>query len=92
MGKTGPAHEIKLGVIRATIWENETSDHETWFNVTISRCYRIGDEMKDTSSLRKNDLPVAMAALEMAYRWIWRVTVKRGNATNRDASKTVRRK
>jgi hypothetical protein len=72
MGKTKPTHEIKLGVIRATIWENATEDRDSWFNVTLSRRYRSGEEWKETSSLRRDDLPVAMMALDMAYRWVWR--------------------
>jgi len=72
MGKKQPTHEIKLGSIRATIWANDTEDRETWFNVTISRLYKSNDEWKDTTSFRRDDLPIVVKALDMAYSWIWR--------------------
>lgn len=92
MGNMKPTHEIKLGVIRATIWENETTDRDTWYSVTLSRRYRSGDEWKDASSFRKNDLPVAMMALDMAYRWIWRAIARRGAVSNGEMNTTAGRK
>ena len=50
MGKQQPAHEIKLGKIRATIWANETEDHEVWFNTTISRLYKNGEGWRETNA------------------------------------------
>ena len=72
MGKIQRPHEIKLGRIKATIWANETEDHDEWFTTTISRLYKIGDTWKETNSLRRDDLPIAMKAIDMAYGWIWR--------------------
>ena len=72
MGKTGPAHEIKLGTIRATIWENETENHDSWFNVTISRHYKADNAWKEAATFGRDDLPIAVKALDMAYSWIWR--------------------
>lgn len=70
MEKKKPAHEVKLGRIRATIWANET-DQDVWFNVTITRLYNDGESWKDTTSLRRDDLPIAAKAADMAYAWIW---------------------
>ena len=39
MSKKKPIHEIRLGRVRAAIWENETSNG-TRHNVTFSRLYR----------------------------------------------------
>ncbi len=44
-GKQRPAHEIRLGRIKATIWANQ-NDNGTWYNVTLSRSYKDGDEWK----------------------------------------------
>ena len=60
MGKKQPAHEIKLGKIRVTIWANETEDHDVWFNVGVSRLYKSGDTWKETATLKHDDLPIAM--------------------------------
>ena len=85
MGKE-PTHRIKLGKISVAIWANETDDHEVWFNATISRSYKNGEAWKDTTSLRRDDLPIATKALDMAYAWMWRkqVQLKRAelNATS----------
>jgi len=70
MGKKQPAHEIKLGRIRVTIWANEAEDHEVRFNAVVSRLYKSGDVWKDTTSLKYDDLPVASKAIDMAFNWI----------------------
>ena len=50
--KTRPVHELRLGRIRAAIWENETPNGML-HNVTVSRLYKDGDEWKDSTSGRR---------------------------------------
>ena len=77
MEKNEPIHEIKLGRIRATIWENQTEDKDdVWYNVVPSRLYKSGDKWKDTTSFRRDDLPIVAKALDMAYAWIWHRQMK----------------
>jgi hypothetical protein len=71
MAKNRPAHEIRLGRIRAAIWANENGQDDVWFNVTVSRLYNDGDGWKDSSTFRRDDLPVVAKAMDMAYAWIW---------------------
>ena len=71
MGKKQPAHEIKLGKIRATIWANETEDHEVWFNATISRLYKNGDLWKESTHFGRDDLPLLAKVADMAHTWIF---------------------
>jgi len=66
-----PAHEIRLGRVRTTLWKNRSEDGKTWFNVTVSRSYNDGGVWKDTNSFRRDDLPVVAKAMDMAYAWIW---------------------
>lgn len=66
-----PIHEFRLGYIRASIWANENDRQSVWFNVSIVRCYRDGEEWKTTSSFGRDDLPLVSKAAEMAYAWIW---------------------
>ncbi len=66
-----PAHEIRLGRIRVTIWANKTEDHDIWFNATASRLYRDENTWKDSTTFHRDDLPVLAKALDMAYAWIW---------------------
>jgi hypothetical protein len=70
MTQKRPIHEIRLGAVRASIWENHGDASTLWFNVILSRLYKLGNAWKDTSALRRDDLPVAAKALEMAYAWI----------------------
>lgn len=77
MEKNEPIHEIKLGRIRAAIWENQTADkNDVWYNVVPSRLYKDGDKWRDTTSFRRDDLPIVAKALDMAYSWIWHRQIK----------------
>jgi hypothetical protein len=94
MEKNEPIHEIKLRRIRATIWANETKDQEVWFNVTVSRLYKDGDKWKDTTSFRRDDLPLVAKAVDMAYTWILlreRKLEQQERESRRDNGRTARR-
>lgn len=71
MGQTKPAHEIKLGKIRATIWANDSEDG-IWFSASVARSYKVDNRWKESTSFSRDDLPIAVKALELAYSWIWR--------------------
>ena len=65
-----PAHEVRMGRIRATIWENETANG-TRHNVTISRLYKDGDDWKDSTSFGRDDLPLVEKVASLAHAWIY---------------------
>lgn len=67
--KQQPAHEIRMGAIKATIWENETSVG-TRHNVTVSRIYKDGDEWKQTESFGRDDLQLLAKVVDQAHTWI----------------------
>lgn len=71
MAKNRPVHEIRLGSIRATIWQNESEDGGVWYRASITRRYKSGNEWAETSSFSRDDLPVAGQAATMAHAWIW---------------------
>ncbi len=66
-----PVHEIKIALIRASIWANQSEHGHTWYSVSITRLYRDGETWKDTTSFGRDDLPLVVKAAEMAYAWIW---------------------
>ena len=70
MSKQKPAHEIRLGRVKATIWANET-DNRTRHNVTVSRIYKDGDDWKQTASFGRDDLPLVAKVADMAHLWIY---------------------
>ena len=63
-----PAHKIKLGLVVATIWDNDGS-----YSVDISRSYKNDqNEWKNTSSLFQSDLLNVAKCAERAEIWISR--------------------
>jgi hypothetical protein len=70
MPKQKPAHEIRLGRVKATIWENQT-EQGTRHNVTVNRLYKDGDEWKQSASFGREDLPLVAKAADLAHTWIY---------------------
>lgn len=68
--KQQPAHEIRMGAIKATIWENQTQTG-TRHNVTVSRIYKDGDEWKQTESFGRDDLQLLAKVIDQAHTWIF---------------------
>ncbi len=71
--KKAPVHEVRVGRIRAAIWENETQNGVR-HNVTISRLYKDGEEWKDSTSFGRDDLPLIAKVVDLAHSWIFGVT------------------
>ena len=70
MSKAKPVHEIRLGRIRAAIWENAT-ENGTRHNVTLTRLYKDGEGWKDSTSFGRDDLPLLGTVADMAHTWIF---------------------
>ena len=68
--KQQPAQEIRMGAIRATIWENQTTTGIR-FNVTVSRLYKDGEEWKQTDSFGRDDLQLLAKVFDLAHTWIF---------------------
>ena len=68
--KKRPIHELRLGRIKAAVWENETENGPR-HNVTIARLYRDGNQWKDTTSFGRDDLPLVAKVADMAHSWIF---------------------
>ena len=72
MSTKRPVHEVRMGRIKAAVWENETQNG-TRHNVTISRLYKDGDEWKDSTSFGRDDLPLVEKVAALAHAWIFGV-------------------
>jgi len=70
MSKQQPVHEIRLGSIKATIWENQT-EGGVRHNVNVSRLYKDEDQWKQTDSFGRNDLPLVAKVADLAHTWIF---------------------
>jgi hypothetical protein len=65
-----PVHEVRLGRIKAAVWEN-TTENGVRHNVTICRLYKDGDQWKDSSSFGRDDLPLVIKVADKAHNWIF---------------------
>ena len=68
--KSRPVHEVRLGKVRASIWENETQNGPR-HNVTVSRLYKDGDDWKDATSFGRDDLLLVAKVCDQAHTWIF---------------------
>ena len=64
-----PDHTIRIGLIKASIWKNQTRIGDR-HNVTLSRLYKNGDLWKESTRFGKDDLLVASKVLDQAHSWI----------------------
>ncbi len=65
-----PVKSVKVGAIEVAVWENSSKDGNKFYTTTIERNYKNGEEWKKTSSLRNDDLPKAILALQEAYHFV----------------------
>lgn len=66
---TRPVHEIRMGLIKAAIWGNQTEEGIR-HNVTFERRYRDGEEWKSTHSYGRDDLLTLAKVANEAHSWI----------------------
>ena len=65
-----PVHEIRFGLIKASIWKNQTRSGDR-HNVTVCRIYRNGDVWKESHHFGRDDLPVLAKVVDLAHTWIF---------------------
>jgi hypothetical protein len=82
MAKESPAQEVRLGSIKAAIWQNKT-ESGIRYNVTFSRLYRDGESWKSSDSFGRDDLLLLSKVADQAHTWILQQTQKS------DASSTL---
>ena len=66
-----PAHELRLGLIKASIWENQTKQGISYV-VTVIRLFKNGTEWKESTRFYRDDLLVVAKLLDQAHSWIFR--------------------
>ena len=71
--KDKPAHEVRIGSIKAAIWKNDTSNGVR-YNTTFSRIYKDKeeDQWKSTDSFGRDDLLVLAKVADEVHTWIFR--------------------
>ena len=64
-----PIHEIRLSKVKAAVWQN-TTDNGVFYNVTVSRLYRDGEQWKWSDSFGRDELPLLASVANQAWQWI----------------------
>ena len=70
MSENRPIHEVRLGRVKAAIWQNET-ENGIWFSVAITRLYRKDDRWEASTSFGRDDLPLVAKVADLAHTWIY---------------------
>lgn len=61
-----PIEQVRLGTIRAAIWENQ-GQNGTRYTATLSRLYRDKDQWKSSHTLGRDDLLLGAKVLDLAH-------------------------
>ena len=64
-----PVKRIGVGGMNVSIWEN-AGKNGSYYTVSMQKRYLQGTEWKNSSSLRVNDLPKAILALQKAFEFL----------------------
>ena len=69
MEKKKPVHEIRLGKVRAAVWENDT-EGGVRYGVTFSRLYKDGEQWRDSSSFGRQELLLLAKVADLAHTFL----------------------
>ena len=81
-----PVHEVRLGLIKAAIWENTVGDNLLRYNVTFARIYKNETEWKASDAFGRDDLLVLAKVADQAHSWICTATTKTDRESAREGS------
>jgi hypothetical protein len=70
MDKKKPVHEIRLGKVRAAIWENATDNDRVRHSVTFSRLYKDGEQWRDSASFGRQELLLLVKVADLAHTFL----------------------
>lgn len=66
----GPIHVIRFGLIKVSVWQNQTKSGER-HTVSVVRLFRNGDVWQESTRFGRDDLPVLAKAVDLAHTWIY---------------------
>ncbi len=67
--KAKPAHDVRIGLIKAAIWKNERDDRVR-YTATFRRIYKDGDQWRTAESFGRDDLLSLAKVADLAHTWI----------------------
>ena len=66
----GPAHVIRFGLIKGSIWKNQTHAGDR-YTVTVVRLYKNGDHWTESTRFGRDDLPLVAKVCDLAHTWVF---------------------
>lgn len=66
----GPAHEVRFGLIKATVWRKE-GKAGTRHNVKLVRLFKDGDSWRESTLFGRDDLPLVAKVADQCHTWIF---------------------
>ncbi len=68
---TGPTKKFTVGGIQVAVWENQGKEGKSYYSISFEKRYMDKEgNWKSTTSLKANDLPKAVLALEKAFEFV----------------------
>jgi len=68
---SSPVKKFSAGGVQVAVWENEGKEGTSFYTASIDRAYKDkNDEWKHSNSLKMNDIPKAVLALQKAYEFM----------------------
>ena len=64
-----PVHEIRFGLVKGAVWENNTKNGARYV-VTVCRLFKNGDVWTESSRFGRDDLPLLAKVADQAHTWI----------------------
>jgi hypothetical protein len=68
MSYQSPVHEIRIGAVRAQVWEQ--SNEGSRYRISVSRVKRPGEFDFRADRFDPEDLPLVAEAMDLAHLWI----------------------
>jgi hypothetical protein len=66
-----PVKKFSVGAIQVAVWENEGKEGNRFNTVSFDKRYKDkSNEWKSSSSMKLNDLPKAILALQKAFEYL----------------------
>jgi hypothetical protein len=69
-GGNRPAHEARLGRVKATVWANHT-ERGVYYSTVFARLYKDGEKWETSQSFGREDLPLVAQLAQLVLVWCY---------------------
>ncbi len=83
-----PAHVIRFGLIKGSIWKNQTRAGER-YTVTVVRLFKNGNHWTASTRFGRDDLPLVAKVCDLAHTWVFANSGSRSNESYQSQQRGV---